>query len=86
ELTSMGTLIAFTAVCAGVLILRRTRPDLPRPFRMPAAWLFCSAGVLSCITLLSAMTMDNWMLMGVWTAIGFALYFGYGYRHSKLRQ
>ncbi|HHW4679173.1 MAG TPA: APC family permease [Xylella sp.] len=86
ELTSMGTLISFAAVCAGVLILRRTRPDLPRPFRMPAAWLFCSAGILSCIALLSAMTIHNWMLMGVWTTIGFALYFGYGYRHSKLHQ
>ncbi|AAO29106.1 amino acid permease [Xylella fastidiosa] len=86
ELTSMGTLIAFTAVCAGVLILRCTRPDLPRPFRMPAAWLFCSAGVLSCITLLSAMTRHNWMLMSVWTVLGFSLYFSYGYRHSKLHQ
>lgn len=86
ELTSMGTLIAFAAVCAGVLILRRTQPDLPRPFRMPAAWLICSAGVLSCLALLSAMTAHNWMLMGVWTLVGFALYFGYGYRHSRLRQ
>jgi amino acid transporter len=65
ELTSMGTLIAFAAVCAGVLILRRTQPDLPRPFRMPMAWLICSLGVLSCLALLSAMTMHNWMLMGV---------------------
>ncbi|GAB3048731.1 amino acid permease [Stenotrophomonas tumulicola] len=85
ELTSMGTLIAFAAVCAGVLVLRRTQPDLPRPFRIRGAWLVCSLGVLSCLALLSAMTVHNWMLMGVWTAVGFAIYFGYGFRHSRLR-
>ncbi|NIK32703.1 APA family basic amino acid/polyamine antiporter [Xanthomonas arboricola] len=85
ELTSMGTLIAFAAVCAGVLILRRTHPELPRPFRMPVAWLICSAGVLSCLALLSAMTLHNWMLMGAWTLVGLVVYFGYGYRHSRLR-
>ena len=86
ELTSMGTLIAFAAVCAGVLVLRRTQPDLPRPFRIPAAWLICSLGVLSCIALLTAMTAHNWMLMGLWTLTGFIIYFAYGHRHSKLRQ
>jgi APA family basic amino acid/polyamine antiporter len=86
ELTSMGTLIAFAAVCAGVLILRRTQPDLPRPFRIRGAWLVCSAGVISCLALLSAMTAHNWMLMALWTAVGFVIYFGYSYRHSKLRR
>lgn len=85
ELTSMGTLIAFAAVCAGVLVLRRTQPAVPRPFRIPAAWLVCSLGVLGCLALLSAMTLHNWMLMAVWTAVGFAIYFGYGFRHSRLR-
>ena len=85
ELTSMGTLIAFAAVCAGVLVLRRTQPDLPRPFRIPAAWLVCSLGVLSCLALLSAMTFHNWMLMGGWTIAGLVLYFAYGHRHSRLR-
>ena len=86
ELTSMGTLIAFAAVCAGVLVLRRTQPDLPRPFRIPAAWLICSLGVLSCGALLTAMTAHNWMLMGLWTLTGFIIYFAYGHRHSKLRR
>jgi APA family basic amino acid/polyamine antiporter len=86
ELTSMGTLIAFAAVCGGVLILRRTQPDLPRPFRIPAAWLICGAGILSCLALLSTMTAHNWFLMIVWTAAGFLIYFLYGYRHSRLRQ
>src|SRR5688572_7415147 len=83
ELTSMGTLIAFAAVCGGVLILRRTQPDLPRPFRIPAAWVVCLAGIFSCLALLSTMTAHNWMLMTIWTAIGFLIYFMYGYRHSR---
>ena len=86
ELTSMGTLIAFAAVCAGVLILRRTQPDLPRPFRIRGVWFVCLAGIFSCLALLSAMTMHNWMLMLGWTAVGFAIYFLYGYRNSKLQQ
>ncbi|KGI78396.1 amino acid permease [Oleiagrimonas soli] len=86
DLTSMGTLIAFTAVCAGVLILRYTAPDLKRTFRVPWAPLMCSAGVLSCLFLLSQMNWFNWTLMAVWTVIGLAIYFGFGYRHSHLRR
>jgi APA family basic amino acid/polyamine antiporter len=85
NLTSMGTLIAFVAVCAGVLILRYTAPDLPRSFRVPGAWFVCSAGVLSCCALLYTMEWFNWLLMIGWTVIGLAIYFGYGMRHSRLR-
>ena len=86
DLTSMGTLIAFAAVCAGVLILRYTSPELPRTFRVPWAHFVCVAGVLSCAFLLSTMNWFNWSLMGAWTVIGFAIYFGYSYRHSYLRR
>ena len=86
NLTSMGTLIAFVAVCAGVLILRYTAPDLPRSFRVPGAWFVCSAGVLSCCALLYTMEWFNWLLMIGWTVIGLAIYFGYGMRHSRLRR
>jgi APA family basic amino acid/polyamine antiporter len=86
DLVSMGTLLAFVAVCAGVLILRRTRPDLPRTFRVPAATLTCTLGVLSCLGLLYWENWYNWMLMGLWTVLGFCIYFGYSFRHSKLRQ
>ena len=85
ELTSMGTLIAFASVCAGVLILRRTQPQLPRPFRIPFAWAICLAGIGSCLLLLSTMTAHNWMLRVIWTVIGFVIYAAYGYRHSRLR-
>jgi APA family basic amino acid/polyamine antiporter len=87
DLVSTGTLIAFAAVCIGVMILRRTRPNAPRTFRVPAAPLVCTLGVLSCLILLAPI-LRNWLnlsLMLVWTLIGFAIYFGYGYRHSKLR-
>jgi APA family basic amino acid/polyamine antiporter len=85
DLVSMGTLIAFMAVCAGVLILRRTDPDRPRTFRVPVAPLTCTLGVLSCLMLLYWENWYNWTLMGIWTLIGIAIYFLYSYRHSKLR-
>ncbi|MDR2013316.1 MAG: amino acid permease [Rhodanobacter sp.] len=87
DLVSMGTLIAFVAVCMGVIILRRTQPDLPRTFRVPWAPLTCTLGVLSCLFLLIfGENWYNWTMMGVWTVIGVAIYFGYGYRHSRLRK
>ena len=84
NLTSMGTLIAFVAVCAGVLILRYTAPEMPRTFRVPWAPVICVAGVLSCAGLLATFDWFNWALMVVWTLFGFAIYFTYGMRHSHL--
>jgi len=67
-------------------VLRKTAPDLPRTFRVPVAPLTCTLGVLSCLFLLIfGENWYNWTMMGVWTVIGFAIYFGYGYKHSKLR-
>ena len=77
-------MIAFATVCAGVLVLRHTQPELPRPFRIRGVWFVCLAGVASCVALLSAMTLHNWLLMLGWTAIGLLIYAGYGYRHSRL--
>jgi APA family basic amino acid/polyamine antiporter len=85
DLTSMGTLIAFCAVCGGVLILRFTAPGLPRTFRVPWVWFTCLAGIASCIALLFYMSWYNWALMGAWTLIGMAIYGAYGYRHSRLK-
>lgn len=86
ELVSIGILLAFTAVCAGVLILRRTMPEAARPFRVPFAGLTCTAGVAMCLGLTFFLPHDTWMRLAVWTAIGFAIYFGYGYRNSKQRE
>jgi APA family basic amino acid/polyamine antiporter len=85
ELISIGILLAFTAVCAGVLVLRRTQPDMPRPFRVPFATFTGVAGVLVCLAMTLALPHDTWVRLAVWTAIGFAVYFFYGYRHSRIR-
>jgi APA family basic amino acid/polyamine antiporter len=86
ELVSIGILLAFTAVCAGVLVLRRTMPETPRPFRVPFAPFTCTAGVVMCLALTVALPHDTWVRLLVWSAIGFALYFGYGFWHSKLHR
>jgi len=85
ELVSIGILLAFTAVCLGVLVLRRTQPDVPRPFRVPFAPVTATAGVLLCLALTLALPHDTWIRLAIWSAIGFAIYFGYGYWNSKLR-
>jgi len=84
DLVSMGTLLAFGTVCIGVLVLRRTRPDLPRAFRVPFAPFVCLAGATTCFWLFLPAFADNWHWMSGWIAIGFAIYFGYGIRHSRL--
>jgi APA family basic amino acid/polyamine antiporter len=86
ELVSIGILLAFTAVCAGVLVLRRTMPETPRPFRVPFAPITCTAGVLMCLALTLALPHDTWVRLAVWSGIGFAVYFGYGYRNSRLHR
>lgn len=86
ELVSMGTLLAFATVCVGVLVLRFTRPDLPRPFRVPLAIVVCPIGALACLYLFWQPFSEHWQLMVGWTALGLVIYFAYGYRHSKLRK
>jgi APA family basic amino acid/polyamine antiporter len=86
ELVSIGILLAFTAVCAGVLVLRHTMPDTPRPFRVPFAPVTCTAGVAMCLGLTFFLPHDTWVRLLIWTGIGFAIYFGYGYRNSKLHE
>jgi APA family basic amino acid/polyamine antiporter len=86
ELISIGILIAFSAVCAGVVVLRHTQPDMPRPFRVPFAKVTGVAGVVVCFAMAYALPHDTWIRLVIWTSIGFAIYFLYGYRHSRLRQ
>jgi APA family basic amino acid/polyamine antiporter len=84
ELVSMGTLLAFATVCVGVPILRRTRPDLHRAFRVPAAPLVGVLGAAVCLWLFWQSFKANWLWMSGWILIGFAIYFGYSRFHSKL--
>lgn len=86
DVVSMGTLVAFATVSAGVLILRYTQPGLKRSFRVPLAIIVCPLGVLSCLYLIYTMPLRNWLILLCWTVIGFVVYFSYGYAHSKLRQ
>jgi APA family basic amino acid/polyamine antiporter len=86
ELVSIGTLLAFTTVCIGVLVLRYTRPDIKRHFKVPAPWFVCLAGALICTGMMVSLPPDTWLRLLVWTAIGFAIYFFYGFRHSELRK
>ena len=84
ELVSIGTLLAFVLVCLGVPILRRTEPDVKRAFKVPAPWLIGGAGALACAWVMAGLPLDTWLRLLIWLAIGFAIYFGYGRRHSVL--
>jgi len=86
DMTSIGTLLAFVIVCAGVLVLRRTRPDLPRPYRTPFVPLVPILGIVVCLTLMLALGPENWWRLVVWLIIGLAIYFGYSRRHSHARR
>jgi basic amino acid/polyamine antiporter, APA family len=86
DLVAMGTLLAFATVCIGVLVLRRTRPDLPRAFRVPMAPLVCVLGAAICLWLFARVFEDNWHWMTAWIIAGFLIYLGYGYRNSALRK
>ncbi len=85
ELVSIGTLMAFVVVCIGVLVLRHTRPDLPRPFRVPAVWPVALLGIAMCALMMGFLPKDTWLRLIAWTVIGVVIYVGYGYRHSRLR-
>ncbi len=86
ELVSIGTLLAFVAVCVGVLVLRQLRPEMPRRFRVPAPWFTCLAGALMCAGLMALLPADTWIRLAVWTVIGVLVYALYGDRASRLRQ
>jgi APA family basic amino acid/polyamine antiporter len=86
ELVSIGTLFAFVIVCGGVLVLRYTRPDIPRPFKTPLVPFVPIMGILSCFYLMSGLPKDTWIRLLVWMGIGLVIYFTYGIRKSKLRK
>src|SRR5581483_5652066 len=86
ELVSIGTLAAFVTVCIGVLVLRRTRPDLPRPFRTPWPWFTCIAGAIVCSLMMVSLGAATWARLVLWTAVGVVIYAVYGYKHSCVRK
>jgi APA family basic amino acid/polyamine antiporter len=86
KLVNIGTLFAFVITNIGVIVLRRTRPDLERGFRVPLVPLFPIIGALLAIFLMKYLERDTWIRFGVWLLIGIVIYFAYGIRHSRLRQ
>jgi APA family basic amino acid/polyamine antiporter len=85
ELVSIGTLLAFVIVCASVIVLRRTRPDLARPFRTPMVPLVPILGIIVCFGMMAFLPKDTWIRLFVWMAIGFVIYFTYGKSHAKTK-
>jgi APA family basic amino acid/polyamine antiporter len=85
ELVSIGTLLAFAIVCISIVVLRKTRPDIERPFRTPFVPAIPILGALICLIQMAALPLDTWLRLIIWMAIGVIIYFSYSYRHSKLR-
>ncbi len=84
HMTSIGTLLAFVIVCAGVMILRYTQPNTPRPFRVPFFPLFPLLGILVCLAMMTSLDGETWIRLLVWLAIGMIIYFTYSRFNSKL--
>jgi basic amino acid/polyamine antiporter, APA family len=82
-LCNIGTLFAFFLVCLEVLVLRITRPALPRPFRCPAGELVATAGALVCLALMLSMPPGSWLRLVLWLALGLAVYFLYAWRAGR---
>jgi len=84
-LVSIGTLLAFVIVCAGIIVLRVRQPNLPRPFRTPFVPLVPILGILVCGAMMAALPFDTWLRLIIWMAIGLLIYFFYGRWHSKVQ-
>ena len=86
ELVNIGTLAAFVLVSIGVLVLRRTQPDLPRAFKVPFVPALPIAAALLCLFVMGFLTIGTWLRFLVWMGIGIIIYFAYSRSHSRLAQ
>jgi len=86
HMTSIGTLLAFVIVCVGVIVMRKTNPGAPRPYRTPLVPIVPILGVLVCLAMMVSLSVETWIRLVVWLAIGLAIFFGYSRHHSHLRQ
>jgi APA family basic amino acid/polyamine antiporter len=86
ELVSIGTLLAFVIVCAGVWILRVKRPNLERPFKTPWVPFVPIMGILVSICMMASLPRDTWIRLIVWLIVGMFIYFGYGRHHSLVQK
>jgi len=85
DMTSIGTLFAFILVCAGIIILRKTHPELQRQFKAPFVPVVPVLGIITCGAMIYGLGWPNWVRLGIWMVIGLVFYFSYGIRKSKLR-
>ncbi len=85
DLTNIGTLFAFALVSIGVVVLRVTEPERPRPFRVPFVWGVSSLGTAACVFVMAGLPRQAWERFGIWLVLGLLLYFFYGYSHSRIR-
>ena len=86
ELVSIGTLLAFTMVCLGILILRKTRPEIPRPFKTPWVPAIPILGALTCLTQMSFLPLETWGRLILWMALGMAIYYLYSKKNAAKMQ
>ncbi len=86
EMVAVGTLLAFALVCGGVMILRNTNPDIPRPFRCPAVYVVAPLGIIVNLYMMVNLSPEAWIRLGVWFVLGLVIYFGYSQRHSEARR
>lgn len=86
HMVSIGTLLAFTLVCIGVLVMRKRNPDAERPFKTPLVPLVPILGVIVCVALMASLPLVSWERLGIWMLIGVVVYFLYGKKHSVLRK
>jgi len=84
QMTSIGTLFAFVIVCAGIVVMRKTQPNLPRPFKTPFVPVVPILGVLVNLALMSGLGLSNWLRLVIWLVIGLCIFFGYSRTHSRL--
>lgn len=85
EMCSIGTLLAFIIVCAGVWVLRKRSPELPRPFRAPWMPVTPILGILISLALMAGLPWETWLRLFVWLAIGLVIYFSYSRKHSRVQ-
>jgi APA family basic amino acid/polyamine antiporter len=85
EMVNIGTLFAFILVNIGVMVLRRTRPDMERPFKVPIPYIWCPIGIVLCLYLITGLPLATYIRFVGWLAVGLVIYLLYGYSHSRLR-
>ena len=86
HMVSIGTLFAFTLVCIGVLVLRKTNPEAHRPFRTPLVPFVPILGIIVCVTLMASLPIESWERLAIWMLLGVVIYYVYGKKHSKIRR